>query len=143
MLTRRYVGLPIIFMIAGHLMKKQHGSYPVKHGLFLIKFVIGLDEAREPGSSGALAGSKGGGDLNQCNHPQCCICLKRECQQTVYERRFKKYGNHHVCGESCLATAVSVAYYAACRLGGAQEKPCGREAKDSAAVLSEPWQVKP
>ena len=71
-----------------------------------------------------------------CEHPQCCICLKRECQQTVYEPRFKKYGLLHVCGASCLTTAVSVAYEAARRLGCPQDKPCGRKQKDSAAVLT-------
>jgi hypothetical protein len=62
-----------------------------------------------------------------CEHPQCCICLKRECQQTRFQPRFKRYGGLPVCGDSCLATAVSVAYSAACRLGGCQEKPCGVE----------------
>lgn len=73
-----------------------------------------------------------------CDHPQCCICLKRECQQNFYAPRFKRYGGLVVCGESCLGTAVSVAYAAACKLGGTQEQPCcGRAIKDSAAVLSE------
>jgi hypothetical protein len=77
-----------------------------------------------------------GGKVN-CEHPQCCICLKRECQQSIYERRFKTYGGLHVCGNSCLATALAVAYNAACRLGGVQDKPCGRETVDSAATLSQ------
>jgi hypothetical protein len=73
----------------------------------------------------------------RCEHPQCGICLKRECQQSMYEPRFKRYGNVWVCGNSCLTTAVEVAYHAACRLGAAIEKPCGKNKKDSAAVLSE------
>ena len=76
-------------------------------------------------------------ELMNCHHPQCCICLKRECQQTMFVPRFKRYGGLLVCGDSCLSTAVSVAYAAACRLGGCQDKPCGRSTKDSAAVLSE------
>jgi hypothetical protein len=72
-----------------------------------------------------------------CNHPQCCICLKRECQQLVYEPRFKSYGELYVCGASCLGTAVHVAYEAAVRLGCPEEKPCGRNLTDSAATLSE------
>jgi hypothetical protein len=72
-----------------------------------------------------------------CDHRQCCICLRRECQQSIYEPRFKSYGGLFVCGNSCLSTAVHVTYEAACRLGGVRDKPCGREVKDSAAVLSE------
>lgn len=72
-----------------------------------------------------------------CEHPQCCICLKRECQQSKFQPRFRKYGGHYVCGESCLATAVSVAYDAACRLGGVTDNPCGKAMQGSAAVLSE------
>ena len=60
-----------------------------------------------------------------CEHPQCCICLKRECQQTYLQPRFKKYGGLPVCGDSCLSIAVSIAYAAACKLGGCQEKQCG------------------
>ena len=58
-----------------------------------------------------------------CQHTQCCLCLKRECQGT---ERFRSYGGLYVCGESCVNMAVSLAYNAACRLGGATEKPCGR-----------------
>jgi hypothetical protein len=57
-----------------------------------------------------------------CNHRQCCLCLKRECN---VNRRFMRYGELYVCGDSCIATAINVAYHAACRLGGAQEQPCG------------------
>jgi len=65
---------------------------------------------------GASAFSSWGRPMN-CDHPQCCICLKRECQQSAFQPRFKKYGMHYVCGESCITTAVSVAYEAARRLG--------------------------
>lgn len=71
-----------------------------------------------------------------CDHPQCCICLARECQQTIYQPRFRQYGGHYVCGESCLGVAVRVAYHAACALGGTVEKPCGKDMKDSTAVWS-------
>ena len=72
-----------------------------------------------------------------CEHPQCCICLKRECQQSKFERRFKPFtGGLYVCGESCLNTAVHVAYEAACRLGGVQEKPCGKHAKKIGELYS-------
>lgn len=63
----------------------------------------------------------------KCEHNQCCICLKRECQQSILQPRFKKFGTHYVCGQSCITTAISVAYEAACRLGGVTEKPCGKE----------------
>ena len=38
---------------------------------------------------------------------------------------FQKYGGLYVCGDSCLSTAVRVAYNAACALGCPEEKPCG------------------
>ncbi len=60
-----------------------------------------------------------------CEHPQCCICLKRECQQSAH-RPFQKHGSLYVCGGSCLATAVKVAYQAACSLGSPEDKPCGK-----------------
>ena len=61
-----------------------------------------------------------------CNHQQCCICLKRQCQaERPYE--FKRFGEFIVCGTSCVIAALSVAYYAACRLGGNVEQPCGKE----------------
>jgi hypothetical protein len=41
--------------------------------------VIGLDEAREPHSSGALAGSKGGEDLSECL--KCSNC--KACEHGV------------------------------------------------------------
>lgn len=69
-----------------------------------------------------------------CNHAQCCICLKRECQQSLCLPRFKRFGSYVICGESCIQTAID----AARRLGGVQEQPCGRAVKDSADVLSEP-----
>lgn len=72
-----------------------------------------------------------------CEHPQCCICLKRECQQSKFEPRFRSYGGLYVCGDSCVRTAINVAYDAACKLGGAVDKPCGCGTKDSAAILSE------
>lgn len=65
-----------------------------------------------------------------CEHPQCCICLKRECQQSFREPRFRRIGGHVICGDGCISTAISVAYAAACRLGGVGEKPCGAPAKE-------------
>lgn len=78
-----------------------------------------------------------GKETMNCNHPQCCICLKRECQQSMFERRFMSFGGLFVCSESCIRTAISIAYEAACRLGCPEDKPCGRTTKDSAAALSE------
>ena len=57
-----------------------------------------------------------------CNHKQCCLCLKRECN---VHRNFIQYGSLYVCGSSCVSTAVHLAYKAACMFGGAQEIPCG------------------
>src|ERR1017187_8923036 len=84
------------------------------------------------GNAGACPVHSGvGGTMENCEHPQCCICLKRECQQGYLQPRFKRYGGLLVCGDSCLSTAVSVAYAAACKLGGCQEKPCGNVGKAS------------
>ena len=74
-----------------------------------------------------------------CEHPQCCICLKRECQQSQYVPRFKKYGGLLICGDSCLSTAVSVAYSAACKLGGCQEQPCGKNDTRRAKAHAPVW----
>lgn len=74
---------------------------------------------------------------DQCGHPQCCLCLKRECQQSAYLPRFKRFAGLFVCGESCLSTAVHVAYEAARRLGTVEEKPCGRDQPNSAAILTD------
>lgn len=62
-----------------------------------------------------------------CEHPQCCICLKRECQDKRGWTRFQKYGSLYVCSESCIRSALNVAYHAACTLGCPEEKPCGKE----------------
>ena len=55
----------------------------------------------------------------------------------MFGPRFRKYGGYWICSEACLAKAVRVAYHAACALGGAVDRPCGRANKNSAAVLSE------
>lgn len=64
-------------------------------------------------------------ESKQCEHRQCCICLKRECNRPG--KRFMDYGSYIVCSDSCVIAAISVAYYAACRLGGAIEEDCGKK----------------
>lgn len=66
--------------------------------------------------------------MERCDHKQCCLCLRRECQISPAERHFRVLGGYMVCGESCIITAISVAHNAACRLGGVTEKPCGKAA---------------
>jgi hypothetical protein len=50
---------------------------------------------------------------------ECCLCLRRGVDMFPPER-LKQYGTYWSC-KSCLAAAVSVAYFAACRLGYAKE----------------------
>jgi len=48
---------------------------------------------------------------------ECCLCLKSETQ---LQERLKQYGTYWCC-RACLAGAVSVAYFAACRLSFANK----------------------
>lgn len=59
-----------------------------------------------------------------CEHNQCCLCLKRECQ---LHRNFKRFAGLMVCGDSCISRAVSLAHKAACMFGGDTEQPCGKK----------------
>jgi len=46
---------------------------------------------------------------------ECCLCLRRGWDMIPREK-LKQYGTYWCC-MCCLAAAVSVAYFAACRLG--------------------------
>jgi len=51
---------------------------------------------------------------------ECCLCLRRGVDM-VPQERLKQYGTYWCC-HACLAGAVSVAYFAACRLGFAKRE---------------------
>lgn len=71
---------------------------------------------------------------NKCKHPQCEICLERECHRKFAER-FKKYGPFIVC-RACVLKCISWSHTTACRWGGgyADGKECGEKPAPSTNV---------